>query len=80
MIEDGWPLLTTLHHPITVDRELALAHADQRLAARSPPRRWFGFLRHAGAGGPAAARAIVTVSESSQPRHRRPDGRARPTG
>ena len=27
MMEDGWPLLTTLHHPITVDRQLALSHA-----------------------------------------------------
>ena len=26
MVGDGWPLLTTLHHPITVDRQLALSH------------------------------------------------------
>src|SRR2546421_2334666 len=27
MLEDGWPLVATLHHPITVDRDLELAHA-----------------------------------------------------
>ena len=64
MLEDGWPLLTTLHHPITVDRQLALAHADnawQRLTTR----RWFGFL---GMQVRVARRlpAIVTVSESSR--------------
>jgi glycosyltransferase involved in cell wall biosynthesis len=40
----GWPLLETLHHPITVDRSIALDHAEtpwQRLTTR----RWFGFLR-----------------------------------
>jgi len=64
MVEDGWPLLTTLHHPITVDRELALSHATspwQNLTTR----RWFGFLgmqvRVA-----RALPAVVTVSKSSQ--------------
>jgi glycosyltransferase involved in cell wall biosynthesis len=64
MVEDGWPLLTTLHHPITVDRELALSHTTnpwQRLTTR----RWFGFLgmqvRVA-----RALPAVVTVSLSSQ--------------
>ena len=28
MIDDGWPLLATIHHPITVDRELELSHAE----------------------------------------------------
>jgi glycosyltransferase involved in cell wall biosynthesis len=40
----GWPVLETLHHPITVDRSIALDHADtpgKRLATK----RWFGFLR-----------------------------------
>lgn len=64
LIADGWPLLTTLHHPITVDRQLALDHATnawQRLTTR----RWFGFLRMQVR---VAARlpAVVTVSESSR--------------
>ena len=40
----GWPLLETLHHPITVDRSIALDHADTR-AKRLATKRWFGFLR-----------------------------------
>ena len=56
MIEDGWPLLTTLHHPITVDRELALSHAENAYR-RLTQRRWFGFLGHADAGGAASCRA-----------------------
>ena len=44
MIDDGWPLLTTLHHPITVDRQLALSHASNPWQYFTQ-RRWFGFLR-----------------------------------
>jgi glycosyltransferase involved in cell wall biosynthesis len=42
--QDGWPLLETLHHPITVDRSIALDHADT-FWKRYGTRRWFGFLR-----------------------------------
>jgi len=44
LARQGWPLLETLHHPITVDRSIALDHAatpGQRYATR----RWYGFLR-----------------------------------
>jgi len=41
---DGMPLLETLHHPITVDRSIALDHATTALK-RYSTRRWFGFLR-----------------------------------
>ncbi len=64
MLRDRWPLLTTLHHPITVDRQLALAHASgtwQRLTTR----RWFGFLRMQVRVAQALP-AIVTVSASSR--------------
>jgi len=40
----GWPLLETLHHPITVDRSIALDHAETPWK-RFTTRRWFGFLR-----------------------------------
>jgi len=43
VLKDGWPLLATLHHPITVDRALDLSHAatwGRRLSLR----RWYGFL------------------------------------
>jgi len=41
---EGWPVLETLHHPITVDRAIALAHATSWLE-RYGVRRWYGFLR-----------------------------------
>ena len=61
---DGWPLLGTCHHPITVDRALDLDHAEnwrRRLALR----RWYGFL----AMQKRVARQIpriLTVSSSSK--------------
>jgi glycosyltransferase involved in cell wall biosynthesis len=44
LYRDGWPLLETLHHPITVDRSIALDHAET-FTKRITTRRWFGFLR-----------------------------------
>jgi glycosyltransferase involved in cell wall biosynthesis len=64
LVEDGWPLLTTLHHPITVDRQLALSHTTNAWQ-RFTTNRWFGFLgmqvRVA-----RALPAVVTVSQSSR--------------
>ena len=64
MLEDGWPLLTTLHHPITVDRELALSHAENTYR-RLTQRRWFGFLAMQKRVASQLPR-VVTVSESSK--------------
>jgi glycosyltransferase involved in cell wall biosynthesis len=64
MIEDGWPLLTTLHHPITVDRELAMAKAENAYR-RFTQRRWFGFL-HMQKRVARQLPRVVTVSESSK--------------
>ncbi len=64
MIDDGWPLLTTLHHPITVDRVLALSHAENAYR-RLTQRRWFGFLGMQMRVARQLPR-IVTVSESSK--------------
>ncbi|MGA2295364.1 MAG: glycosyltransferase family 4 protein, partial [Acidimicrobiales bacterium] len=44
LYRQGWPILETLHHPITVDRSIALDHADT-FVKRYSTRRWFGFLR-----------------------------------
>lgn len=40
----GAPLVTTIHHPITVDRRLDLAAADN-WRRRASVRRWYGFTR-----------------------------------
>jgi glycosyltransferase involved in cell wall biosynthesis len=64
MLDDGWPLLTTIHHPITVDRELALAHTDGAWR-RLGQRRWFGFLGMQVRVAQQLPR-VVTVSESSR--------------
>lgn len=64
MLEDGWPVLATLHHPITVDRDLELAHARTR-RRRFTLRRWYGFLGMQMRVAAALPR-LVTVSESSK--------------
>ena len=64
MLADGWPLLTTLHHPITVDRELAMAKAENAYR-RFTQRRWFGFL-HMQKRVARRLPRVVTVSESSK--------------
>jgi glycosyltransferase involved in cell wall biosynthesis len=42
-VRDGWPFVHTLHHPITVDRDLDLEHATNRWR-KLTLRRWYGFL------------------------------------
>jgi glycosyltransferase involved in cell wall biosynthesis len=64
MMEDGWPVLATVHHPITVDRELELAGAPDRWR-RVTLRRWYGFVRMQHRVARRLSR-IVTVSESSR--------------
>jgi len=63
MLDDGWPVLATLHHPITVDRDLELAD-NASIVRRLTLRRWYGFLRMQ-ARVAARIPRIVTVSESS---------------
>jgi len=58
----GLPMVSTIHHPITVDRRLDLAAAPWR--KKFTTRRWYGFLRMQ----KRVARRmdhILTVSESS---------------
>ena len=64
MLADGWPVLTTLHHPITVDRQLALSHTTNPWQ-QFTTRRWFGFLRMQVRVAQRLP-AVVTVSESSR--------------
>ncbi|GGJ98200.1 glycosyl transferase family 1 [Streptomyces camponoticapitis] len=60
----GAPLVTTIHHPITVDRQLEIDAAGGRLA-RASVRRWYAFTRMQ----KRVARrlpSVVTVSGSSK--------------
>ncbi len=64
VMADGWPVIGTCHHPITVDRALDMAHAatwQRRLTLR----RWYGFI---GMQLRIARRypRILTVSTSSR--------------
>ncbi len=62
--ERGIPLVTTIHHPITWDRDIALAHARDS-AHRLLIRRWHNFI---GMQRRVARRLkhVVTVSERSR--------------
>ncbi|MDP9073205.1 MAG: glycosyltransferase family 4 protein, partial [Actinomycetota bacterium] len=64
VMADGWPLLATLHHPITVDRALDLSHAAT-FGRQLSLRRWYGFLAMQKRVARQVPR-IVTVSESSK--------------
>ncbi len=60
----GVPLVTTIHHPITVDRRHDLAVA-RKLGKKLSLRRWYGFLRMQVKVARRLS-AILTVSESSR--------------
>jgi glycosyltransferase involved in cell wall biosynthesis len=59
----GLPMVTSIHHPITVDKRLDLA--DRGWLERLSKSRWYGFVRMQGR---VARRAgpLITVSESSK--------------
>ncbi len=45
IVDDGYPFVNTLHHPITVDRDLDMAHAaHQNPWKQYTLKRWYGFL------------------------------------
>ena len=64
MQAEGWPIVASIHHPVTIDRRLDLAAARGTARAVSL-RRWYGFAamqnRVAGRLG-----RVITVSESSR--------------
>ena len=64
LLRDGWPVIGTCHHPVTVDRLVDLAHAESRFRQLSL-RRWYGFV---GMQNRVARRLpqVLTVSESSR--------------
>ncbi len=62
-IEKMMPLITTLHHPITKDRQLEMAHAPNR-RKRWSVGRWYGFVKMQARVAQRMPR-IVVVSENS---------------
>ena len=64
MMDDGWPICATLHHPITVDRDLELAHAKNAFQ-RFNLQRWYAFLDMQMKVARQVPR-LVTVSENSR--------------
>lgn len=64
LLDEGVPLLATLHHPITVDRDVELAH-EKNLWRRFMFRRWYGFLNMQMRVARRIPR-LLTVSESSR--------------
>jgi glycosyltransferase involved in cell wall biosynthesis len=64
MMQDGWPVVATLHHPITVDRDLELEHASNAYR-RYQLRRWYAFLGMQMKVAREFPR-LVTVSQSSK--------------
>ena len=64
LVAAGVPLVSTIHHPITVDRDLELSHGTTRWKLFTL-RRWYSFLE----GQIEVARQlrhVITVSESSK--------------
>ncbi|MGH9112608.1 MAG: glycosyltransferase family 4 protein [Acidimicrobiales bacterium] len=60
---DGFPVIATIHHPITVDRRLEIEHADgwyKRLTLR----RWYSFTNMQTRVAKRLER-VITVSENS---------------
>ncbi len=64
LVDDGWPMLATLHHPVTVDRDLDLEHAKHAWK-RVTLRRWYGFIDMQARVARHIPR-LITVSKSSR--------------
>lgn len=64
LVEMGVPTVATIHHPITVDRDIALQNADG-LGERLLTRRWYRFLRMQGTVAERLPH-LITVSEASK--------------
>jgi len=64
LLDAGWPIVASVHHPVTVDRDLDLAAARGWVRSASL-RRWYGF---AAMQNRVACRIprLLTVSESSR--------------
>ncbi|MCU1491254.1 MAG: glycosyltransferase [Acidimicrobiaceae bacterium] len=64
MVADGWPVIASVHHPVTVDRALDLEHAASAFK-RWSLRRWYGFSEMQSRVARRLPR-LLTVSDSSK--------------
>jgi glycosyltransferase involved in cell wall biosynthesis len=64
LMGDGWPVIGTCHHPVTVDRLVDLAHAPTWSRELSV-RRWYGFVRMQNRVARQLPR-LLTVSSTSR--------------
>lgn len=64
LVAEGWPVVGTCHHPVTVDRLVDLGQALSAWRTISV-RRWYGFVRMQNAVARCLPR-ILTVSSSSR--------------
>jgi glycosyltransferase involved in cell wall biosynthesis len=64
LLHDAWPIVATLHHPVTIDRDFDLRHATGAWK-RFSLRRWYGFLDMQTRVARRLPR-LITVSESSR--------------
>ncbi len=62
--EAGYPIVSTIHHPITIDRRLDLEEIDN-LGERLLIRRWYNFLNMQSTVA-SSLNEIICVSESSR--------------
>ena len=60
----GFPVVATVHHPCSIDRDIEIAHAPDR-KRRASLRRWYGFTTMQGRVARALPK-IVTVSEMAR--------------
>ncbi len=60
----GLPVIASIHHPITVDRALAISHAEN-LKAKFGAYRWYGFVKMQKEVAGRIQR-VLTVSETSR--------------
>jgi glycosyltransferase involved in cell wall biosynthesis len=64
LVDKGWPVLASVHHPVTIDRALDLRHTHGALR-RLALRRWYGFASMQSRVARRLGR-LVTVSESAR--------------
>jgi glycosyltransferase involved in cell wall biosynthesis len=63
LVESGWPVIASVHHPVTIDRALDLRQA-RTLGQQVTLRRWYGFARMQ--HRVARRLPLITVSESAK--------------